>query len=186
MPMESMFPDLLGLPSQIEQTLFGASETQMQYLSMDMGTTATRRTSTASTTESPVTFFPSTDEAAKCNLTPGGSGENFKDDLQFYKLKNIRHSSDHSISTFSLVALLLSIFNIVTLLVQVLHYSICQPRCQPHNLITVNRSSKNFPHRMSMSTITTTIVMTTSTQATPTARAAQRATPTQASWQLRR
>ena len=81
MPTGSLFPDFLSLPSQIHQTLFGASESepQLQYLSYDMETTATkRRTTTAATTTaaSPIILFPSSDEAAKCNLTPGGTGIN--------------------------------------------------------------------------------------------------------------
>ena len=119
MPAGSLFPDFLSLPSQVHQTLFGASEPQLQYLSYDMETTATTgRTTTAATTASPIIFFPSSDEAAKCNLTPGGTGINHNESLQCNFLAHMGSLIDHSISTFSLVALLLSIFNIVTLLVQ--------------------------------------------------------------------
>ena len=82
MPRGSLFSDLLGLPSLVHQTMFGASEHQMQYLNYDQGTTATTGTTAGTTTVSPVIFFPSTDEAAKCNLTPGGSGVYFEDDLK--------------------------------------------------------------------------------------------------------
>ena len=90
MPTGSLFPDFLNLPSQIHQTFFSASEPHLQTYNYEMEARATtRRTAAPTTTVSPIIFFPTSDEAAKCNLTPGGSGKNPNCQLTMYRVGHL-------------------------------------------------------------------------------------------------
>ncbi len=92
----------LEVPTHIDNSLSSSENIYYDYYDYDFHkppptTASTTTTTTTTTTRSPIIFFPGTPDST-CKLAGQGSS--------------------HSLNTFSLVALLLSIFNIVTLLVQ--------------------------------------------------------------------